>query len=89
MTYNFRKKSTFETGDIKSVYYSSKTISYLGPKNMGIFAKIKDSENVNIFKSNIKSWKPENCPCRLCRLYAVDLGFIELELVLLINYDLL
>ena len=55
---------------------------------MGTFAKIKDSENVNIFKSNIKSWKPENCPCRLCRLYAVDLRFIELELVLLINYDL-
>ena len=29
-------------------------------------------------KSNIKSWKPENYPCRQCRLYIVDIGFIEL-----------
>ena len=31
-------------------------------------SNIIDSENLNIFKSNIKSWKPENYPCRWRRL---------------------
>ena len=79
VTYNFRKNSTFETRNIKSVYYGSETISFLGPKIWErLPSNIKDSENLNIFKSNIKSWKPENCPCRLCRLYIADIGFIEL-----------
>ena len=51
-------------------------------------SNIKGSENLKILKSNIESWKPENCPCRLCSLNLADIGFIELQLVLLINYNL-
>ena len=32
LTYSFRKNSLFETRNIKSVYYDSETISFLGPK---------------------------------------------------------
>ena len=79
VTYNFRKNSTFETRNIKSVYYGSETISFIGPKIWKrLPSNIKDLENLNIFKSNIKSWKPKNCPCGLCRLCIADIGFIEL-----------
>ena len=58
VTYKFRKNSTFETRKIKSVYYGSGKISFLGPKIWEILpSNIKNSEN--IFKSTIKSWKPE------------------------------
>ena len=78
VTYNFRKKSTFETKSIKSVYYDSE-ISFIGPKTWHFLpSNVKDSEHLNIFISNIKSWKPENCPCRFGRLYIADIGFIEL-----------
>ena len=30
--YNFRKNSTFETRNVKSVYYGSETISFIGQK---------------------------------------------------------
>ena len=54
-------------------------MSFLGPKIWELFpSNFKDSENLNFFKSNIKSWKLENCPCRLCRLYIAGIGFIEL-----------
>ena len=73
VTYNFRKNSTFETRNIKSVYYGSEPISFIGPKILELLpSSIKDLENINIFKANIKSWKPENCPCRLCRLHIAD-----------------
>ena len=63
---------------MKSIYYGSETISFLGPKIWELLpSNINDSENPNIFKSNIKSWKPENYPCRLCRLYITDIGFIR------------
>ena len=77
--YNFIKGSTFETRNTKPVYYGSETISFISSKIWNLLPiNIKDSENLNIFKSNIKSWKPGNCPCRLGRLYIADIGFIEL-----------
>ena len=77
--YNFRQNSTFETRNIKSVFYGSETISFIRPKIWQLLpSNVNDSENLNIFKANIKSWKPGNGPCRLCRLYIADIGFIEL-----------
>ena len=79
VTYDFRKYSTSETRNIKSVYCGSETICFLSPKIWEhLPSNIKDSENLNIFKSNIKYWKPENCPCCLCRLDISDVRFIEL-----------
>ena len=36
----------------------------------------KDLDNLTEFKTKIKTWVPENCPCRLCRTYIQILGFI-------------
>ena len=74
MTEDLRKNSTFEERKVKSVYYGAETMSYIGPEMWELVpSNINDSENLSIFKSNIKSWKPENCPCRLCRLYIADI----------------
>ena len=79
VTENFRKSFIFETRNIKSVYYDSETISFIGRKIWELLpSNINDSEDLNIIKSNIKSWKPENCTCRFCRLYISDIEFIEL-----------
>ena len=79
MTEDFRKNLKFEEGKVKCVYYGAEAISFIGPKIWEVVpSNINDSENLNIFKSNIKSWKPENCPCRLYRLYIGNIGFIEL-----------
>ena len=89
MTYNFRKTSTLETRNIKSVYYGPETIHFIGLKIWELLpSNFKDSENLNISKSNIKSWKPENCPCRLCKLNIADIGYNELYLVLFTSYNL-
>ena len=56
VTYYFRNNSTFETRNIKYVHYASETISFLGPEIWELLpSNIKDLENLNIFKSNIKS----------------------------------
>ena len=79
VTEDLRKNSTFEERKVKSVYYGAETMSYIGPEIWELVpSNINDSENLSIFKSNIKSWKPENCPCRLCRLYIADIWLNEL-----------
>ena len=50
----------FETRNIQSAFYGSEIIFFLGPKIWELLpSDIKDSQILNIFKSNIKSWKPE------------------------------
>ena len=36
----------------------------------------KLAKSLNIFKRKIKNWKGENCPCRLCKMYVRELGYI-------------
>ena len=62
---------------IKSAYHRSGTISYLGAKIWNlVLESIKDSGNVNNFKSKIKFWKSENCQLILCKVYLSQIRFI-------------
>ena len=36
----------------------------------------KTKQNLDTFKIRIKKWKPENCPCRLCKVYIDRVGFL-------------
>ena len=36
----------------------------------------KNCSSLNKFKNSIKSWKPNECPCRLCKNYIAQAGFI-------------
>ena len=60
------QKFNIETRNVKSVFKNvkcSKIIPFLGLKIWELLpSNIKDSEILNIFKSNIKSSKSENCP---------------------------
>ena len=62
---------------VNSVRYGTETVSFLAPKIWDILPKdIKDSESLDIFKRKIKKWIPSECPCRLCKTYVPQLGFI-------------
>lgn len=67
-TYNSRNSTGFETRNIKTVHYGFEIIVPLHPIRLA-HQKIKDSENINVFKSNIEHWKPENCQSCFRKLY--------------------
>ena len=57
--------------------YGTKTVSLLAPKICDILPNdTKDSESLDMFKSKIKKWIPSECPCRLCKAYVPQVGFI-------------
>ena len=61
----------------KTVYYGSETLRSLGPKIWNILpSNIKTSSDIATFKTLIKTWIPNYCPCRLCKPYQSGVGFI-------------
>ena len=62
---------------MKSVYHGSESVSILGPKILDILPDdCKDIDNLNTAKNKVKKWKPENCLCRLCKIYINNIGFV-------------
>ena len=73
-----RLTSTFKSRAIKKTKHGSESLSFLGPKIWELVpTNIKNSKSLTHFKSLIKKWLPEKCPCRICKVYVQGLGFIQ------------
>ena len=40
-------------------------------------SELKESTPLNEFKKKIKTWKPENCACKLCKIYIQRIGYLQ------------
>ena len=75
--YDIRNRPTFFTRRVRSVFNGTESLSYLAPKIWELVPEnIKTAESLSKFKFLIKQWKPEKCPCRLCRPYISQVGFV-------------
>ena len=70
-------KSFYNHFNPKTVKNGLETLRSLGPKIWEIVPiDMKNISTVPLFKSKIKKWLPENCPCRLCKIFVPQLGFL-------------
>ena len=77
--YYLRSKSDFVIPQIRTVLKGSNSIRYFGPIIWNLIPEeLKNITSLNIFKKEIRRWKPKNYPCRICRNYVHNLGFVEL-----------
>ena len=76
---NTRSKSDFLRPRIKSVKYGEQSLNNFGPIVWDTMVPddLKNSLTLDIFSKKIKNWIPSNCPCRLCKNYVTNLGFVE------------
>ena len=75
--YYRRSDVSVKGSNIKTVHYGQQSLSYLAPRIWKqVPDNIKASLSVASFKSDIKKWVPDNCPCRLCKKYITNLGFV-------------
>ena len=74
--YNLRHTSDFSVPHVRSINYGFESLAYLGPKIWELIpSDMKEIDSLNEFKNKIKHWKPESCPCRLCKLYIGGVGY--------------
>ena len=72
-----RSNNYFIRSCSKTVYKGENSLRIFGPIVWDELLpdKIKYLDNFLEFKRKIKSWIPENCPCRLCKSFIPRLGF--------------
>ena len=77
-SYNLRSFcNQFRRENIRTVHYGLQSVRYLGLKIWELVPNnIKYSNSLSKFKKLVKPWKPEACPCRLCKTYIAQVGFI-------------
>ena len=74
----YPEQNVFKTRNVKKVNTGTESLSHLGPKIWSLVPNaIKLSKSLHVFKKEIRKWKPDKCPCRLCKIYIKALGFIE------------
>ena len=68
----------FKSRNLHTLTNGTETIASLGPKIWHIIPdSIKNITGLDEFKSKIKKWKPDLCPCRLCKTYIDGVGFVN------------
>ena len=61
---------------IKNICYGTESVTYRGPKIWSVIPdEIRESASLKTFRQKIKSWKPNSCPCRICKKF----GFVNLS----------
>ena len=77
--YNLRSRSDLTVPSINTLFKGQNSISYFGSVIWNLIpAELRGINSFQVFKSEIKEWRPTNCPCRLCRNYIGDLGFVNI-----------
>ena len=75
-----RSGITYTKPKVNTVYMGENSLRVYGPivwDNM-LPEKFKSCTSLTHFKNSIKAWKPENCPCRLCKSFIPLLGFTSI-----------
>ena len=77
VNYSLRNGSQFHQPSANTLWNGQETISYLGPKIWNMLPEeMKQNSSLFAFKREIKQWVPNNCPCRICKNYLRNIGFI-------------
>ena len=73
-----RSSSDFLRPRINSVHFGEDSLQYFGSVIWDkIPIEIRNSVSLNVFKSKIRNWSPDECTCRLCRDYVYRLGYVN------------
>ena len=75
--YNLRNFQEFETETKRTVNYGVESFSYRSPQLWAMLpAELKEINLLDQFKREIRKWTCLNCPCRLCKTFIPNLGFL-------------
>ena len=76
--YNLCSRSELTIPSINTVFKGQDSINYFGSVIWNsIPAELREISSFQVFKSEIKAWRPTKYPCRLCKNYIENLGFVS------------
>lgn len=75
----YPRENDFITRNVKTVSYGSETLAHLGPKIWSIVPNDMKKFSLSKFTKKVRKWKPQKCPCRICKIYVKNLGYVEIS----------
>ena len=77
LNYNLRSQTDFSLHSVNTATYGLKSLKYFAGKVWSIVTfEIKNARSLEEFWAKIKSWRPENCPCKVFLTYIHQVGYI-------------
>ena len=72
------RSHTFLVESINTISFGIESLRYFGQKIWNIIPnEIKASNSLKEFANRIKYWIPNECPCKLCKVYISNIGYIN------------
>ena len=73
--YNLRSQTDFSVSSVNTAHFGLNSLRYFALKvwNM-VPLELKNLNDVEIFKSEIRKWEPRQCECTLCLPYMHSIG---------------
>ena len=76
--YPLRNELRFKSRNIRTVMCGIETVAFVGSRIWSYMSsELKASTSLNEFRSKIITWKPENCSCKLCKIYLQRIGYLQ------------
>ena len=73
-TYNLRNFHILQTENSPSLKYGLDAIPYR--VSQLVPTDNREAASLTLFKNCIKTWKYEDCPCRSCKIFIQNVGYI-------------
>ena len=70
-------ENIFQTFNVKTTSWGIESLGHLGPRIWSIIPKEYKMLSFKKFIKQIREWRPEKCPCRLCKTWVQGLGFVN------------
>ena len=74
-----RSRNEFSIPRVRTEQYGKSSLRYLAPLIWQIIPVDIKNADESTFKRLIKQWKPEQCPCRLCKNFLENVGFVNVS----------
>ena len=75
----FPGENDFKTFNVKKVGHGTESLGHLGPKIWSLVPQDMKKFSLSKFTTKIRKWKPDKCPCRICKVYVPQLGFVVIS----------
>ena len=74
-----RSREHFLQTENNTVKFGENSLRVFGPIvwNRMLPEDIKTCPTLEDFKDKMDSWVPANCPCKLCKIYVKNVGYID------------
>ena len=74
-----RNEKQFHVPNVNKTYKGEESLKSFAPRIWELVpTELKGIENIDKFKTAIKKWQPNDCPCRLCKDYEAGVGFVNI-----------